>query len=84
MPLAPASKTSSASTANSARGMPNVIAIRSIANEPISALLPRTKVKPSRIERRIGRCSVSVGAGSRRGRAAVTPSMITKPTACAA
>ena len=58
VPLAPASKTVSASTANSARGMPNVIATRSIANEPISALLPRTNRRPSTIERRIGGCSV--------------------------
>ena len=64
--------------------MPNVIAIRSMAKEPISALLPRTKVKPSLIARGIGRCSVSVGAGGSLGSAAVTPSMITKPTVCAA
>ena len=31
-----------ASTANSARGMPKVMATRSIANEPTSAWLPRT------------------------------------------
>ncbi len=61
--------------------MPNVIATRSAANEPISALLPRTNVRPSLIERRIGGCSVSDGAGSRRGRATVMPSMNRKPTA---
>ena len=63
--------------------MPKVIAIRSIANEPISALLPLTNVKPSLIARPIGRCSVSVGAGGSLGSAAVTPSMITNPIACA-
>ena len=81
MPLAPASKTVSASTANSARGIPNVIATRSAANEPISALLRRTNESPSRIDCRIGGCSVSVGAGSRRGRVTVMPSMNRNPTA---
>src|SRR3954453_4745932 len=61
VPLAPASYTVSASTANSARGMPNVIATRSAANDPISALFERTNVRPSLIAGPIGRCSVSVG-----------------------
>ncbi len=80
VPLAPASKTVSARTANSARGMPNVIATRSIANEPISALLPRTNRRPSTIERKIGGCSASVGAGSSRGRASVIPIITRKAT----
>ena len=56
----------SESTANSARGMPNVIATRSMANEPISARLRRTKRRPSAIERRIGGCSVSRRRGRQR------------------
>ena len=54
VPSAPASYTLTASTANRARGMPNVIATRSIANEPRSAWLRRTNRRPSAIERRTG------------------------------
>ena len=64
--------------------MPKVIATRSIANEPISALLPLTNVKPSRIALKTGGWSVSVGAGGNFGSAVVTPIMTTKPAAWAA
>src|ERR1700761_108084 len=42
VPAAPAGKTLTDSTANNARGIPNVIATRSMANEPIRARFPRT------------------------------------------
>ena len=45
-------RSSTARTGNSARGIPKVIASRSMANEPMSAWLRRTKRSPSAIERR--------------------------------
>ena len=50
VPLAPAWKTLTARTGKSARGIPNVIAHRSMKNEPVSARLARTKRSPSPIE----------------------------------
>ncbi len=66
VPAAPAWNTVSDRTANSARGIPNAIAARSIAKEPSSARLPRTNRRPSRIERPIGSCSSPRVGGSDR------------------
>ena len=67
-----------------ARGMPNVIAIRSIANEPISAWLRLTN-SPSAIDFTIRRTlPVSVGAGWSLGSIEVTTSITTNPAAWAA
>src|SRR5581483_3875944 len=57
VPEAPAWYTVSESTANRARGIPNVIATRSIAKLPARARFERTNRSPSAIEAIIGGCS---------------------------
>ena len=44
--------------------MPNVIATRSIANEPMSAWLPRTNRRPSPMDCQIPSCGPSPPIGS--------------------
>src|SRR4051812_48218259 len=63
VPLAPAWKTLSDSTGNSARGIPNVIAQRSITKLPTSACERRTNDSPVRIERSTGSCSATPNGG---------------------
>ena len=59
MPAAPVPKTETESTANRARGMPKVMATRSMANDPFKAWLRRTNRRPSAIARRLGRIVVA-------------------------
>ena len=63
--------------------MPNVIADRSIANEPSSAGLRRTKRSPSPIDRRIDRRSPA-SCGSCGDRATTAPTIARQLTASAA
>ena len=68
-----------ASAGNSARGMPNTMALMSIRYAPWMACRPRTKLRPSRIERRPGRWPASpAGCGEIRNTASrATPKLAT-------
>jgi hypothetical protein len=63
VPLAPAWNTVSERTGNRARGIPNVIAARSIAKLPTSAWERRTNARPVRIDASTGSCSTTPAGG---------------------
>ena len=69
-PGAPVWKTSRARTGKSDVGMPKIIALRSITNEPRIARRRRAKRRPSRIASRPGRVTAPIGGSGRIARRA--------------